>query len=73
MADVSYAKLWKKMEEKGLMKSELCREAKITTNAMAKLGRNDDVRVNILVKLCRYFNCTVDEIMDVLPAEDIDK
>ncbi len=55
------------------MKSELCREAKITTNAMAKLGRDDDVRVNILVKLCRYFNCTVDEIMDVLPAEDTDK
>lgn len=55
------------------MKSELCREAKISTNEMAILGKNEDVRVNILVKLCRYFDCTVDDIMDILPKSESER
>lgn len=42
---VNYDKLWGILNERGMMKTELIREAKISTNAMAKLGRNEDVRV----------------------------
>ena len=48
---VSYDKLWKILEERNMMKTELIRAAKISTNAMAKLGKNEDVRVGILVKI----------------------
>lgn len=43
---VCYDKLWKLMIDK-----------KITTNAMAKLERNEDVRVETLVKICNVLNC----------------
>ena len=69
MADVSYDKLWKKLEERNMLKTELIREAKITSNSMARLGKNEDVRVNVLVRLCRYFDCTIDDIMDILPED----
>ena len=49
---VSYKKLWKLLIDKGLNKTQLCAEAGITTNAMARLGRDEDVRVEVLVKIC---------------------
>ena len=66
---VSYDKLWKILEEKHMMKTELTRAAKISTNAMAKLGKNEDVRVGILVKICTYLDCKIDDIMDIIPDE----
>ena len=38
--------------------------AKISTNAMAKLGKNEDVRVQILIKICLVLNCKIDDIME---------
>jgi DNA (cytosine-5)-methyltransferase 1 len=67
---VSYDKLWKILNEKNMMKTDLVRAAKISTNAMAKLGRNEDVRVGILVKICEYLGCTIDDIMDIIPEEE---
>lgn len=64
---VSYDKLWAMLKEHNMMKTDLVREAHISSNAMAKLGRNEDVRVNILVKICSYFNCTFDSIVDIVP------
>lgn len=66
---VSYDKLWDILNERNMMKTDLVRSAKISTNAMAKLGRNEDVRVGILVKICSYLECTIDDIMDIIPEE----
>ena len=67
---VSYEKLWVILNEKKMMKTDLVRAAKISTNAMAKLGRNEDVRVGVLVKICSYLNCKLDDIMDIVPEKD---
>ena len=66
---VSYARLWKILEEKKMMKTDLIRAARISSNAMAKLGKNEDVRVNILVKICNYFGCTFDDIVEIISEE----
>ena len=68
---VSYKKLWKLMIDKGLNKTQLCTEAGITTNAMARLGRDEGVRVEVLVKICSVLNCTMDDIMEIIPDHDI--
>lgn len=49
---VSYDKLWRILRERNMMKTDLVRVAKISTNAMAKLGKNEDIRFEILVKIC---------------------
>ena len=54
---------------RNMMKTDLVRAAKISTNAMAKLGRNGDVRVGVLVKICSYLGCTIDDVMDIIPEE----
>ena len=42
---ISYNKLWKLMIDKGLNKTRLREEAKISSNAMAKLGKNETVQL----------------------------
>lgn len=66
MAQVSYEKLWNKLKENNMQKTDLYRKVKISTNAIAKMGRNEDIRVNILVKICDYFNCKFDDIVDIV-------
>lgn len=67
---VSYKPLWKLMIDKGMNKTQLCKEAGISTNAMAKLGRNEDVRVEVLVKICTALDCTISDIMELVPQID---
>ena len=64
---VSYNKLWKLLIDKNMSKTQLIQAAKITTNAMAKLGKNEDVRVEVLVKICGVLECTINDIMEIIP------
>ena len=68
---VSYNKLWKILIDEGMSKTDLIKASKITTNAMAKLGKNEDVRVEVLVKICRALNCTLDDIVDISPDHSV--
>ena len=51
---ICYNRLWKLMIDKGYNKTQVCEQAKISTNAMAKMGRND---------------CTLDDIVELIPDE----
>ena len=70
---VSYNKLWKLMIDKRINKTELTHIAGITTNAMAKLGRNEEVRVGVLEKLCTSLDCKLDDIVEFVPESDSKK
>lgn len=63
---VSYTKLWKLLIDKNMSKTQLIKEAKISTNAMAKLGRNEDVRVEVLAKICNTLDCKIEDVMEVI-------
>ena len=63
---ISYNKLLKLMIDKGLNKTKLRTEAGISSNAMAKLGKNESVQVEVLVKICNHLNCTIDDILEIL-------
>lgn len=61
---VSYNKLWKLLIDRNMNKTQLIKAAGITTNAMAHLGKNDDVRVGVLIRICEVLDCNIDDIMD---------
>ena len=67
---VSYNRLWKILIDKGINKSQLCKQAKISTNAMAKLGKNEDVRVEVLTKICEELRCSIGEIMELVEDDE---
>ena len=63
---VCYNKLWKLMIDKKMTKTQLCHDARISTNAVAKMGRNEDVRVEVLARICGTLHCTLDDIVEVI-------
>ena len=63
---VKYDKLWNILNERGMLKTELIREAKITTNAMARLGKNEDVRISVLGKICHVLDCSLDDVVEFI-------
>ena len=67
---ISYNKLWKLMIDKGFNKTRLREEAGISSNAMAKLGKKESVKVEVLAKICNYLDCTMDDIMEVLTDKE---
>ncbi len=67
---INYNKLWKLLIDKNINKTELTKKAGITTNAMAKLGRNEFVRVDVLVKICKVLNCSINDIMEIIPENE---
>ncbi len=63
---ISYDKLWKLMIDKKINKTQLIQEADITSNAMAKLGKNESVQLEILVKICGVLKCDIKDIVEVI-------
>lgn len=68
--NITYDKLWKIMIDKKINKTQLCEKAGITTNAMAKLGRNETVQVEILAKICNVLDCNLDDIIEIKSKEE---
>ncbi len=60
----SYNKLWKILIDKNMMKTDLIREAKISTNSMARMGKNEDVRLETLAKIALALDCKLDDLVD---------
>lgn len=66
---VCYNKLWKLLIDKKMTKTQLCKAAKVSTNAIAKMGRDEDVRVEVLVKICGALDCNIEDIMEIIPEK----
>lgn len=64
---VTYKKLWHILLDRNMKKKELQEAAGLTGYAMNKLSRDETVTTDILAKICRSLDCTVDDIMEILP------
>lgn len=62
---VSYNNLWKMLIDKKLKKTDLINQAKISSSALAKLGRNEYVSLVIIDKICRYLDCNIEDIVTI--------
>ena len=62
---VNYDKLWKLMIDKKINKTQLSEKVGITTNAMAKLGKNESVQLETLAKICNALNCEIEDIVEI--------
>ena len=72
---LSYNKLWKLLIDKGMTKTEMRLKADISTTTLAKLGKNETVSMEVLIRICKVLDCNVGDIMDVIneEADDGDK
>ena len=67
---ISYNKLWKLLIDKNMTKTQLRKRAGLTTNVIAKMGKNQSVQVESLYKICDVLGCSLDDISEVIPEQD---
>lgn len=67
---ISYKKLWKLLIDKDMMKKDLAEKANISSASIAKLGRNENVNTDIILKICEALQCDVSDIMEVVEDEE---
>ncbi len=58
------------MIDKKMNKTQLRTTAKISSNAMVKLGRDESVPIETLEKICEVLHCDIGDIMDFLPESE---
>ena len=67
---VSYNKLWKMLIDKNMQKKDLQDAVKMSPNTMAKMGRNENISMDVLVRICKEVQCDVGDIMEVIPEKE---
>lgn len=65
--EMSYKKLWKLLIDKDMKKKDLQKIANISSASIAKLGKNENVNTDILLKICDALNCDISDIAEVQP------
>ncbi len=68
---LSYNKLWKLLIDRGMTKTELRTNARISSNALAKMGKGGDVSTQVLDRICQYLDCELEDIAEVIPNESV--
>lgn len=66
---VSYNKLWKLLIDKKMKRIDLMEATGIGTSTLSKLGKDQYVSMEVLVKICKVLNCNIGDIVDVVKTE----
>ena len=62
---VNYNKLWKLLIDKGMTKTEMRKQAGISTNVLAKMGKNETVSMDTLARIAAVMGCGLDDIVEI--------
>lgn len=65
---MSYKKLWKLLIDRDMKKSDLRKAAGISSSSLAKLGKDENVTTDILVRICEALKCNLDDIAEIVPC-----
>lgn len=59
--------LWKLLIDKGMKREELRAALGFSPSTMAKMSKGENVSMEVLHKICEYFNVQPSEIIEYMP------
>ena len=68
---VRYNKLWKLLIDQGMKKSQLREAVGASKSTFAKLGKNENVTLPVLLNICEYLECDFGDIMEAVPENEV--
>ena len=66
----SYKPLWKLLIDNDMSKKELMTVTGISKSTMDKMGRGEQVSLDIIERLCIYFECNVEDVISFIPNKE---
>ena len=67
--EVSFKKLWKLLIDKDMKKKDLQASAGISWASVTKLSKNENVSMEVLMKVCQAMNCDIGDIMEFVDEQ----
>ncbi len=67
---ISYKKLWIRLIEKDMKKTDLKESCKMGPSTLAKLGKNEMVSMDVLQRICQVLECNIGDIVDYIPDRE---
>nr|WP_318684208.1 helix-turn-helix transcriptional regulator [uncultured Acetatifactor sp.] len=61
----SYNRLWKLLIDRKMTRTEMRKQAGISTNILAKMGKDEPISMESLAKICTALNCGLDDIVEI--------
>lgn len=61
---VSYKPLWVELAKRDLRKKDIQVMAKLTSNLLANMGKNEYISMRNLEKICKALNCTPNDVIE---------
>lgn len=70
---MSYKKLWKLLIDKDMKKTDLRKKAGISSSSLAKIGKNENVTTDVLLRICEALECNLNDIAESVPDDDVEE
>ena len=67
---MSYKILWKLLIDKDMKKTDLRKAAGISSSSLAKLGKDENVTTDVLLRICKALDCELDDIVEIERTEE---
>lgn len=67
---IEYNRFFDKLKANGITQKEFKEKAKISSSTLAKLLHNETITTDTICKICDYFQCMPEDIMEWIPDAD---
>ncbi|MDO9580664.1 MAG: helix-turn-helix transcriptional regulator [Bacteroidales bacterium] len=68
---ISYNRLWKLLIDNHMKKKDLKDKAELSTATMAKLGKDESVSLDVLVRVCKVLNCEIGDVVEIADEKNM--
>ena len=69
---ITYKKLWKLLIDRDMKKKDLIEAAGISQSSVTKMGKNENVNTDVLVRICAALQCDIGDIAQIVPLESLE-
>ena len=65
MRTISYDPLWKTLVDSHMNKMQLKEAAGLSKGTITKMGKNESITVDTLVRICNVLDCDVNDVLEI--------
>ena len=67
---LSYKPLFRLLLERDMSKTQLKNGVSLSPNVMSKLSKGEYVSMEVIERICKYLNCRIEDVVEILPDKD---
>ncbi len=69
--NISYEPLWNLLKSRNMKKKYLKKTSGISSNIVARMGKDEGVSLETIVKICAALDCKIEEMVEIIRDTEI--